>query len=170
MIVAIDPGVRALGYVIGHGDRIVHASLSRAGARWGAPRCAQYHEQEIRDALRGRGVDRVILESMNYNGRQSTTPNDLIAVQTVGCLTARAICARVDLQDPSWTSVPKAVGVSRLLGSEGRPGVLSDAEREIVARGARLAGSNAKEVLDAARLFVYSVGRADRAGSRIEKW
>lgn len=156
MILAIDPGVRNLGWAIG-GSRLRAAGNSRVAKDLDLYAASREHVS----ALPGY-TSIIALESMVHRQRDPRSqPQDLMDVQTVGCLVAGMLLHdSVLLLTPSeWKgSVPKAVHHSRLLA------VLDAGERSIVDAACSLAGANAKEVLDAVGIWLFASNRINRSG------
>ncbi len=152
----IDPGTRALGWARAKDGKITHAGLSRAPQIASLAECAEYHARAI-----GLGSTlRVALESMTYRGVHS---QDLLDVQTVGCLVAARVAPTVILYPPSeWKgTIPKAQHHLRILES------LEYSERGIVNLAVQSAGkTHAKEVLDAVGILLYAMSRTNRTGAR----
>jgi hypothetical protein len=103
-----------------------------------------------------------VVESMVWDGRRPTTAQDLIDVQTVGCLTASRVASQVVLRRPAdWKSnISKEYHHPRILDA------LDPAERRIVEAAAKAAGRNAKEVLDASGILLQYLKRIDKDGGR----
>lgn len=173
IVVAIDPGVRALGWARADGGRIVACGVSRVEkAPTSEAHRAFMHATQIR--LAGR-VDEVptsiqtAVESMRWRPNDAASqPNDLLDVQTVGVLTAAflgngSIPTLLRAQD--WKrNLPKAIMHARL------EAVLEPSEVEIVrAAIARAPKAHAKEILDAVGISVYHSGRVDDAGRKRTK-
>ncbi len=167
----IDPGVRALGWA-----RAVGGTIAAAGVVSTKDRAADLSDlaRSFAGALAaggpyGAGCDGTThLESMVTDGRQ-VPPQDLIDVQTVGCLTAAYLCGpecgKVRLWTPNaWKSnIPKSVHHSRIVAC------LRPTEIVVVHAAAASAGkSHGKEVLDAVGLLLVGLGRMDRAGRRLK--
>lgn len=171
IVVAIDPGVRALGWAASYEGAIVACGVSR----YDAPSLeaqAYGHYIQVRAAMARLPIFRpvsVTVESMRWRPNDpASQPNDLLDVQTVGVLTAAflgsgSIPRLVRAQE--WKrSIPKAIMHARL------EAVLSEDEREIVRSAlARAPKANAKEILDACGISVYASGRVDDAGRKIER-
>lgn len=154
--VAIDAGVKALGWARGT-DRILSAGCSRTRDKMTIAQYADLHARAI-----GAGTaSRVALELMHWDGRRMTTPGDLLDVQAIGCLVAARVGGELSLYLPhEWTRVSKEIGTMRMAQ------VLDASELAIVqAAAAAATKAHAKEVLDAARLFLYDAGRIDKSGS-----
>ena len=173
IVVAIDPGVRALGWARADGGRIVSCGVSRVASAHALEDVARAHVTQIR---RDAGLEpaprtplSAVVESMRWRPNDaSSQPNDLLDVQTVGVLTAAMLVEGVAprlLRAQAWKrNLPKAIMHARL------EAVLSDAEREVVVSAlARAPKSNAKEILDACGISVYASGRVDDAGRKIER-
>lgn len=157
-LTAIDPGTRNVGYARGTHGRILDAGCSKASAL-PLSDLAVHHTQRI-----GKGTSwAVVLESMVYAPTRATTPQDLLDVQTVGCLTARAVGAEVILRTPGeWKGqVPKSVHVPRFLRA------LTPDESRIVEAAAKAAKANAKEVYDAVGLYLFQCGRISKTGEAV---
>lgn len=174
IVVAIDPGVRALGWARADDGRIVACGVSRVEK---APKSEAHRaymhaaqitiEANLEDA-RIVGVYTVV-ESMRWRPNDAASqPNDLLDVQTVGVLTAAflgngSIPALLRAQE--WKrNLPKAIMHARL------EAVLEPSEVEIVrAAIARAPKAHAKEILDAVGISVYHSGRVDDAGRKRTK-
>jgi hypothetical protein len=157
----IDPGTRALGFAgADESGRLVRAGLSKVPRDWQGSHAdlAGHHGATI-----GRGSARVaVLESMVYAKDRATTPQDLIDVQTVGCLTASRVASQVVLRRPDeWKSaIPKEIHHPRILD------VLDARERTIVDAAVKAAGkTNAKEVLDAVGILLQYLKRTNKEGA-----
>lgn len=176
LVIGIDPGVRALGWAIARivPDRvIVAAGCSRPkiadGHPLGLATWAELHTSTILDAcyrVGGGGLAlRAHVESMAYVSARATTPQDLIDVQTVGCLVARALSPNVKLHTPQeWKgSVPKYVDHARLLAAP-PAGPLDLGETCVVADALRACGAKRhhKEILDAVGILIHGLGRSLR--------
>ncbi len=172
MIVAIDPGTRHLGWAVSDlaGRALRYSGCSDAPTALDLDAAAALHATTIQRAVglveraSGGGAyprPLVFLESMRYARDRATTPQTLLDVQTVGCLTAATV-GPVRLVPPErWKgSTPKMIFHERMIGA------LDEIERGFL----RIAllntrASNHKEVLDAVGIFLYSVDRVDSAGT-----
>lgn len=154
--VAIDAGVKALGWARGT-DRIQAAGCSRTRDKLTPAQYADLHARAI-----GAGSAALVaLERMHWDGRRMTTPGDLLDVQAIGCIVAARVGGAIALYLPyEWTRVSKDIGTLRMWD------VLDESETRIVRAACEKATkAHAKEVLDAARLFLYDAGRIDKSGS-----
>ena len=156
MLVAIDPGTKALGWArFTPEGRLVSCGVSRTIERTSDGQI-DAHARAL-----GIGADRAVVEEMEIRpGRVESQPADLLRVQAVGCAVAGLVALRVSLLPPSrWKgSIPKRVHHVRIRSA------LSGNEREIVDRAAAGAGAHAKEVLDAVGLGLYALRRTSRSG------
>jgi len=156
VIVAIDPGVKVLGWAAFlDSGALVDCGISRTKARDLSAALAEHVEnmREFSPAV-------VALESMRYTPGRRTTPQDLIDVQTIGVGVASAL-GPVRLYPPSaWKgSIPKDVHHARTRAA------LEPEERERL--GAILAQCpkiNRKEILDAVGIGLYHLKRTNRSG------
>lgn len=164
--VAIDPGVKHLGFAIAWGGEVQAIGCSSRGGPYGSgadrlARLAEAHAHTIRPRLDASDPI-VYLESMVATRDRATTAQDLIDVQTVGCLTAGALRpTRVVLCAPGdWkASVPKHVHHPRLIQA------LTGYEARIVSDGLQATpDSHHKEALDALGILLYALGRVKRSG------
>ena len=162
--VGIDPGVLALGYGIAWGRRLGAAGICTHIGRLDVR--AAGHALQIRDVIAaaaargGPWQPTIFLESMTAARDRATTAQDLIDVQTVGCLTAAAL-GYVRLLPPSeWKgSTPKVVHHERMIEA------LDAGERAILAEALRACPKrHHKEVLDAVGILLYGLGRIERTG------
>lgn len=154
-MIAIDPGVRALGWCVG--DTRIQAAGCSIVPSGALHMMAQEHAGHI--AWR---TFRVIVESMEANGAR-VSPQDLIDVQTVGLLTAARLTdfgEIIPIPPSEWKgSVPKDIHQPRFLSA------LDPQEAAIVKEAAHKAGkTHAKEVWDAVGLYLFHVGRTRRDG------
>lgn len=162
-MIALDPGVKALGWAFGRDGQILAAGCSKAGkVTHGAAAIA--HVQNIARAIGVLGLvsaSGVFCESMEI---RPTDPiykvRDLVDVQTVGMLTAGMLACSgfgpaVPVGVQAWKgTVPKHIHHPRILDK------LRPEERAIVDAACKAAGkANAKEVLDASGLFLYASQR-----------
>lgn len=158
--VSIDPGVRRLGFAVWDGPDLVDCGLGRSDTPGLALEArAEKHLIEIR-AHGGTAAARAVVESMEANGSR-VPPQDLVDVQTVGCLTAAWLAPSVFLLAPSiWKSaVPKDIHHRR------NREVLTPRERLIVdAVRALVPAANEKEVLDAVGIGLYYHRRTQKSG------
>lgn len=155
MIVSIDPGIHALGWALWtDGGELSRCGLSRADGR-DLSRVAHLHALTVPEATIA------IVESMvTQGGGSKVPPQDLIDVQTVGCLTARGVARIVRLVKPyEWKgNIPKGIHHARFLA------VLEGVEQTIAANGAAHAGANAKEVYDAIGIGLWFFKRTNKDG------
>lgn len=163
--IGIDPGVCHLGYAIACDGVIWAAGCSSHEPREDLARMASRHERSIHNAY-GTVDPIVYLESMTAVAGRATTAQDLIDVQTVGCLTAAELLpARIDLLPPAeWKgSTPKAIHYRRLIPA------LSRTERDTV-RQALISTpkDHHKEILDAVGILLYGLGRIERTGAPVK--
>lgn len=170
--VGIDPGVPALGYAIAWGRQIGAAGLCRPPRTVGKP-CLDVrgmgYADEIRDAISaqrgGPWQVTAYVESMTVTRDRTTTPQDLINVQTIGCIVAGRLGDVRLLPPDTWKgSTPKAIHHERLCALDGP---LDASERAIVAAALRATPKkHHKEVLDAVGILLYGLGRTERNGTR----
>lgn len=175
--VGIDPGVRALGWArSGHARRLTLAGCSvlpDTYARSGVRECAVGHLRAIRFVTGlGWGNHAVTyLESMTAVRDRATTPQDLIDVQTVGCLVASEIAGSADalclLTPATWKgSNPKEVHWKRWIGTDAKPGALAASERLTLREALeQCPKKHHKEILDAVGILLYGLGRIERNGT-----
>lgn len=173
IVVAIDPGVRALGWARADGGRIVACGVSRVSSAYALEDVARAHAAQIRHDAGLEPAPRTplsaVVESMRWRPNDpASQPNDLLDVQTVGAIAATMIgggFAPRLVRAQEWKrNLPKAIMHARL------EAVLSEDEREIVRSAlARAPKANAKEILDACGISVYASGRVDDAGRKIER-
>lgn len=165
--IAIDPGVRVVGWAKRYGSAIVSCGIARSdiprietrALDIAARICPYYNAAPVP----------VAVESMRWRPNDpKSQPNDLIDVQTVGLLVAARLSGGLGIRlvpPQEWKrSLPKAVVHNRIAG------VLSEDEREIVANAlARAPKEHAKEILDAVGISLYASGRVDGAGRKNER-
>lgn len=165
--VAIDPGVKHLGFAVAWGGEVQAIGCSSRLGPYGSgadrlARLAEAHAHTIRPRLDASVFPLVYLESMVATRDRATTAQDLIDVQTVGCLTAGALNpARIVLYAPGeWkASVPKHVHHPRLIQA------LTGYEARIVSEGLQATpDAHHKEALDALGILLYALGRIKRSG------
>lgn len=186
-MIAIDPGVKAIGVVGGRDGQIRLACASVSGAATLGAHAISHVEVialNLRNAWRDTlspvdrtylagngapewlGSEGVFCESMEIRPADPIyKTRDLVDVQTVGMLVSGMLSQRgfgpaVPVPVSRWkSSIPKTIHHKRILDA------LTPSEREIVDQACSLAGrGHAKEVLDAAGLFLYCVNRIDNAG------
>lgn len=154
--VAIDAGVKALGWARGDASRITAAGCSRTRESLTVDEAADLHSRAI-----GWGsATRVVLETMHWDGRRMTTVNDLLNVQAVGCIVAARVgCVVVTRAPHDWKAqIPKEIHHPRILDA------LDAGERRVVDEAVARAGTNAKEVLDAVGIWLHDAGRINKSG------
>lgn len=157
-LISIDPGVRNLGWCHAHDGTIVAAGCSKLAPRGRLEDNARLHAHHVPTG------EVCVLESMEVHRDRPGTPQDLIDVQTVGCLVAASVARTVHLYRPrEWKgNVPKSIHHPRLVLA------LTGTEREIVHSAAHAAGkNNAKEVWDAVGLALFHLGRISRDGCAV---
>ena len=160
-LLAIDPGTRFLGWAGFVGGKLRGAGCSHSPAgdwRTHVENMKIHVWAVTRSVL---GADIVALESMTVRGGDAPTPpQDLINVQTVGCLVARSFSENVVLLTPSdWkATIKKSVHHPRILAA------LDETERGIVGCACDRAGAHAKEILDAVGIGLYYLKRTDKGG------
>lgn len=166
MNLAIDPGTRNLGFAFWASDepRIVACGVSRSESS-----DATEHAETILRVGRLPSIARADVESMRWRPRDAASqPNDLLDVQTVGILTAHYAGARAIVMRPpqEWKrNLPKAIHHARIFAA-----LRADlGEPSIVERACEAAGANAKEVLDAVGIALYTCGRIDESGKKRER-
>ena len=158
---AIDPGVRALGWSVGYEGILVQCGVSRVRDVYTLDQASRTHADRIRAAIAY--SDLAVVESMRWRPRDArSNPNDLIDVQTVGILTAHYAHSRdiLPVEPVDWKSnLPKAIHHARICAA------LDAGERAILdAALASAPATNAKEILDAVGILIHNQGRIDRSG------
>lgn len=166
-VIAIDPGVWALGWCAGGARTVRRAGCSKVPRSTGfdTGTLVTVHTNQISQAI----LDEINPSAIVYAESMELRPSDglavardLMRVQSVGV----GVGARFDvglnlIPVSTWKgSVPKSVHHPRILAA------LDVNERRIVDAACKAAGkANTKEVLDAVGIFLYSVGRIDKAGA-----
>jgi len=159
IVLAIDPGVRAIGYALAvDGGVLTRAGVSKAPRRMALGECAVHHAKQIPSA----GI--VYLESMGLRPTDGLARcKDLLNVQSVGCLVAGMLGVPVLVPVHEWKS-----NLSKMIMHPRTLAALSPSEREIVDQACEKAGkTHAKEVLDAVGILMYRLGRTTKGGSRV---
>lgn len=160
-LLAIDPGKIWLGWAGFRDGKLRGAGCSKSPA-------GHYSSHFSNMVLHvgflggfGAMVDCVALESMTVRGDGSPVPpQDLIDVQTVGCLVARSFSSDVRLLTPmDWKgTIRKSVHHPRIRAA------LDETERGIAGCACDRAGAHAKEVMDAIGLGLFFLKRTDKGG------
>lgn len=158
-IVAIDPGVRVLGWARSRGSVLVGAGCSRPRTADSTIGWAELHARALR-----LGSARVaVVEHMEHRRNDPRSQaNDLLDVQTVGVYVAARLAPEVVMVRPStWKgSIPKGIHHERILS------VLTPEERDIATEAAREAGRHGKEALDSIGILLYHLKRINRSGGK----
>lgn len=155
--VSIDSGVKALGWAVLRESEVSYY-LAMCGLVQGDSRDEMIRAMEC--ALGVGNFELAVLESMVWRPNDPKShPNDLIDVQTTGCLCAARIADHVKLVTAqTWKgSVPKKIHHERIRSR------LSTNETEILNQAlADAPKKHHKEILDAVGIGLHHVGRIGR--------
>lgn len=158
-LLAIDPGVRALGGAFFRDGTLLEArcSIAREGSL-GA--CVIRHLSTFHGITAHRPD--VALELMRIRAKDSRSrPDDLIDVQAAGSALAGACRSRVTFYPPSeWKAgVPKTIHHKRLLGA-----LVAEERLALDCALSTTPKSHHKEILDALGIGLYHLSRTTRGG------